>query len=349
MLAATTQRLLFETADVEEARDQVARTFADHEMVVRDGRALDLKLDLALAPRVTVGRMSYGTETFIDAPAMRSQYHVNLPLSGRSLVTQNGISRESRAGEAGVALLPAGPFALTWSPEEDQYVIKLRKEHLEAHAARLTGRPSEPIRFELTFDLRSGAAQSLLATAAFVHAELIRPGGVATMPAACHELESALMTQLLMVVPNQLTSLLGARPTSVRRSRIREIIDVIDRDPAAAPTTADLAAMAGVSARALQAGFQEVVGMTPTAYIRGVRLDRVHYELVAGVGGSVTDVAMRWGFYHPSRFAQHYHERFGNLPSETARRRRRSAGDRPGTVRPAHHPRPGASHAARTS
>ncbi|MYS46588.1 helix-turn-helix domain-containing protein, partial [Streptomyces sp. SID5998] len=27
----------------------------------------------------------------------------------------------------------------------------------------------------------------------------------------------------------------------------------------------------------------------------------------------------RWGFFHPSRFARQYRERFGVLPSETAR------------------------------
>jgi len=29
---------------------------------------------------------------------------------------------------------------------------------------------------------------------------------------------------------------------------------------------------------------------------------------------------MRWGFFHPSRFARQYQERFGELPSDTVRR-----------------------------
>jgi transcriptional regulator GlxA family with amidase domain len=28
---------------------------------------------------------------------------------------------------------------------------------------------------------------------------------------------------------------------------------------------------------------------------------------------------MRWGFFHQSRFAQQYRERFGELPSQTLR------------------------------
>ena len=131
------------------------------------------------------------------------------------------------------------------------------------------------------------------------------------------------MTQLLMTVPSQLTPELHGKPAHTRRSKIREIVDYIDRHPEDDITTADLATMAGVSERALQAGFREVVGMSPTAYLRGVRLDRVHRELICGAAGSVTDIAARWGFFHPGRFAQQYRSRFGFLPSETVQRARR--------------------------
>lgn len=316
------RRLRFETCDVEAARSAVATTFADHDLAVGGSAALNLQLDLALAPRLTVGKMSYGAETFIDAPPMRTCYHVNLPLSGHSTVSQNGVRGESRAGVAGVAFLPVSPLSLSWSADEEQYVIGLRKEQLEAHAAKLTGRPSEPIDFDLTFDLTSGAAQSLLATASFVHAELIRPGGLATMPAACHELESALMAQLLMVVPSQLTPLLTAPSAPVRRTRIHDALDLVDSEVSVELTATELAARVGISVRALQVGFQDVVGMTPTAYLRGARLDRVHYQLLSEPDRTVTEVAADWGFFHPGRFAQQYRERFGVLPSETARRRR---------------------------
>ncbi|WP_206071387.1 alpha/beta fold hydrolase [Antrihabitans stalactiti] len=59
--------------------------------------------------------------------------------------------------------------------------------------------------------------------------------------------------------------------------------------------------MAGVSARALQIGFGDVVGMSSMTYLRSVRLDRVHLELCSGVAQSVTDVAAGWNFFHPGR------------------------------------------------
>jgi transcriptional regulator GlxA family with amidase domain len=98
------------------------------------------------------------------------------------------------------------------------------------------------------------------------------------------------------------------------------VVDFVDENPGAETSTADLAAMAGLSARALQAGFQDVLGMSPIAYLRAARLDRVHLNLLSGAFGSVTDVAARWGFFHPGRFASQYRDRFGILPSQTARR-----------------------------
>jgi AraC-like DNA-binding protein len=54
-----------------------------------------------------------------------------------------------------------------------------------------------------------------------------------------------------------------------------------------------------------------------------VRLDGAHRELlgaVVGGGLTVTEVAYRWGFSSPSRFAERYRAAYGMSPSETLRR-----------------------------
>jgi transcriptional regulator GlxA family with amidase domain len=97
---------------------------------------------------------------------------------------------------------------------------------------------------------------------------------------------------------------------------------LIERDPAAALTAADLAHEAGTSVRSLQAAFTEHLGMSPTAYLRRVRLARAHADLrtaTPGDGQSVTDIAYRWGFGHVPRFAAAYRERYGCAPSQTLR------------------------------
>lgn len=312
--------LRFRTTDLDRARAQITKTFAEHRMTVDDRTALDCRLDLAPAGRLTLARLGYGTDVTIFGPPMRSVYHVNLPISGASTVQQNGTTRTSTAGRNGIAMVPSGPVTMWWSPDGVQYAIKLPKELLEAHAAKLTGHPvGGGIRFALEFDLTNSHGRALSATVGFLYAEMNRPGGLATMPAVRHELESALMTSLLMTVPSQLSPALLGDPAPTRRAKIRQVMEYIDEHPGEELSTADLAALAGISERTLQAGFQEVVGMSPRAYVRGVRLDRVHLELSSGDPSPVTDVAARWGFFHPGRFAQQYRDRFGVLPSQTLR------------------------------
>jgi AraC-like DNA-binding protein len=57
------------------------------------------------------------------------------------------------------------------------------------------------------------------------------------------------------------------------------------------------------------------------AYLRDVRLGRVHEDLLSAPAGSttVTDVAYKWGFVHVGRFTKEYRRKFGQLPSRTMR------------------------------
>lgn len=82
----------------------------------------------------------------------------------------------------------------------------------------------------------------------------------------------------------------------------------------------DIAVYAGVSARTLYAGFRTYRKSSVMAYLRDLRLDRVHEEL-EGSQVSVTEAAIRWGFSHLGRFSKDYKQRFGFSPSMVQRRR----------------------------
>jgi AraC-like DNA-binding protein len=55
-------------------------------------------------------------------------------------------------------------------------------------------------------------------------------------------------------------------------------------------------------------------------YVRLVRLRQAHLDLLAAdptTGTTVTQVAARWGFFHPGRFARYYREIYGASPYQT--------------------------------
>ncbi|MGM7645921.1 AraC family transcriptional regulator [Nocardia sp. JW2] len=310
----------FRSTDREAAHDQLTKTFAEHVLQIDGEHDLDFRLDVVPSQQFLMSRIQFGAAVGFEAPPMQSCYQINIPIDGSANLTQGNERRAVEAGSGGLAMRPGEPLLLRWDARTSQYAIKLPRASIEAHAAKLAGLPAgENIEFDLSFDLTTGAGRALVATADFTYAELARPGGVVALPWARRELESVFMSQLLWVIPNQLTALLNRTDGDSRHARIREVIDHIDRHPDLQLTVADLTELAGVGPRALQTGFRQVVGVSPTAYVRGVRLDRVHQDLVNG-RGSVTDIAARWGFYHPGHFARHYRTRFGMTPSETLRR-----------------------------
>jgi AraC family ethanolamine operon transcriptional activator len=74
----------------------------------------------------------------------------------------------------------------------------------------------------------------------------------------------------------------------------------------------------GVSERTLHYAFQQVLGLSPMAYCRALRLNAVRQELKAAPDtASVQAIAQRWGFHHPGEFAAAYRRLFGELPSQT--------------------------------
>lgn len=134
------------------------------------------------------------------------------------------------------------------------------------------------------------------------------------------QLETFVMTQVLPAVRSSCSDLLdGSR---ARSSRLQPVLSHLQTHADQPLTPEDLARVGCMSVRTLHATFQQELGMSPMAYLRRVRLDHVRAELLRAPRAStrISDVAMRWGFFHPSRFARQYHERFGELPSQTARR-----------------------------
>ncbi|MCD2191384.1 helix-turn-helix transcriptional regulator [Actinomycetospora soli] len=110
-----------------------------------------------------------------------------------------------------------------------------------------------------------------------------------------------------------------AHPDTLRRA-----VAFIESHPDRPLGVADVAAAAFVTPRAVQLAFRRHLDTTPMGYLQKVRLDRAHRDLIAAdpARTTVTEVATRWGFGHPSRFATSYRAAYGVPPSRTLRERR---------------------------
>jgi AraC family ethanolamine operon transcriptional activator len=86
----------------------------------------------------------------------------------------------------------------------------------------------------------------------------------------------------------------------------------------------DLCQAAVVSERSLEYAFRVEMGLSPTAYLTRIRLHKVRETLLQGASTptTVTNEALRWGFWHFGEFAKAYKACFQELPSDTLRRAR---------------------------
>ncbi len=90
---------------------------------------------------------------------------------------------------------------------------------------------------------------------------------------------------------------------------------------------AELCRSLGTSQRNLGYAFQSVLGLSPLAWLRVVRLNAVRRSLRQSAlhhandsPESIYDVATRHGFWHFGRFSVEYRQHFGERPSDTLRR-----------------------------
>ncbi|MCD2196271.1 helix-turn-helix transcriptional regulator [Actinomycetospora endophytica] len=104
---------------------------------------------------------------------------------------------------------------------------------------------------------------------------------------------------------------------------VRRAVAFIDEHARREISVEEIAEAAGASRRALEYAFQKHLGQTPSAYLREVRLEGAHRDLVdadSTNGATVASVAAQWMFNHPGRFSVEYRATYGNSPSHTLRR-----------------------------
>ena len=110
-----------------------------------------------------------------------------------------------------------------------------------------------------------------------------------------------------------------------RKRLVDKACELMMANPDEPPSILDVCSRVGASRRKLNYCFQDVLGTSPTQYLRALRLNGVRRSLrQAGPQESVQDVATRWGFWHQGQFSLDYKKHFFELPSETLARSRKS-------------------------
>ncbi|ODU06442.1 MAG: hypothetical protein ABS81_04365 [Pseudonocardia sp. SCN 72-86] len=319
---STGSPLLVRTTSVAEAEVRAARLLSPHRLRIGDGH-LDARIHGTSLGSVALYHMNYGAAVTVSGPPLDGYLGLLLPLHGGIRVAHGPARFEISARRSAAVITTRAPMTLDWSPDLDLILLRVDSGPFEEFARDLTGRDDAGccITPHLT-DPR--VLSGLLGSIRLIQLTAEQfPAGGGWPSAVAARVRDQVMLAMLLAQPTLREHLQQDSRPSVARRAVDEAVEVVRADPVRHLTTVSLAAGVGVSVRALQAGFREILDTTPHAYILDARLRRAREELQsarAGKGCSVAVVARRWGFVNLGRFASNYEQAYGEKPSDTLRR-----------------------------
>lgn len=309
--------------DVDEAANALGRVYVTAELIPNKTKSVDMQMNAVQLPLITAGYLGFGADVTIRAQEVTA-YYIDAPLSGRAVNRwRDGELFKATAGSAAV-FTPGTPCVLDWSGDCGQICLKVSEPQMRRQLeAMLNRRVRKRITFGRQFNLSSTAAHDWYTLVWLLARELGQAGGLLNHRLAAANLQLLLIQGLLQIQPHNYTEALAESEGAASSTAAKHAIDLMHAHPETPWSTAELARATGVSARALQRAFERSDQPSPMAYLRWLRLHRVHTELTASSPDSVTVtiVAGRWGFVHLGRFASQYRQLFGETPSETLRHR----------------------------
>lgn len=314
--------LLFQTNDADEAREGMTNILSSHELRIADSKdILDSCLYHVPLGGITLNRLRYGTAVDIyPGYGANNFYLVEIPISGGCKVSCGNNAVDSNPRMAAV-VSPMHPLQLHWHSGCDKIIFKIDRPLLERHCAQHLGHPlTRPVYFNVGMDLESSQAQSFRRLLSLLVAEVDHGGAMLDSPIILSNFLQMIVGALLFTQPNNYTNDLTRPTASIAPFYVKRAEEYMLAHASEPITVVELAEHVGASTRSLHGGFQNFRGITPMLFLKSVRLERVRQDLLAAPErGTVTSVAMRWGFRHLGHFTTDYKRMFGETPSQTLR------------------------------
>lgn len=199
-------------------------------------------------------------------------------------------------------------------------VIRIPRGEVDRVAHERFGVAPGTLRFDGLSPVIPAAARQWRRLDAFIHHEIRSSQSLLASPVLEQQFLDLIAATVLTVFPN--TTLEDAPEQSERAgaSTVKRAVAYIEAHASEPITLTAIADAASISPRALQLAFRRHTALTPMQYLRMVRLEHAHRELIAAdPAGEVTvaAVATRAGFGRASRFSSFYRQRYGVSAHDT--------------------------------
>ena len=309
---------MFETEDPGEFQAFVEQAAPGARISADEGATFYAGAEVRLLPRSAILKIDTANmRASIDRPAGYLGFTV--PLNARCEVATGGGMRAFETGEAHI-LHADGSFKFQQRHSGSLFGINFFPELLESFVAKLNGECEGPeVRFPDRLSFHTPAGRSLWRYLGFLWSEVSRGSGAMRSPLAAKEYEAMLLALLAVAIDEQSNDAFLRIDDDSSPAKIRHAEDFIAANLGAPLSLSDIANATGIPVRSLTRAFHKRHGIGPITYLRQLRLEQIHRELIGAdpMGCTVTEIALKYGFENLGRFAQQYRAAFKELPSTT--------------------------------
>lgn len=265
-------------------------------------------------------KLHYGNSVEVNADGLACDFLVQTTINGLGHIYNGSRKSDVRPGVTTV-ISPNQTLRLITDGPWTRLIARISHAKMARHLSELLDQElHDPLIFDLTMDHDRFYSTTWLQTLNYIMNFYAHNAAAPNFDYIKQHHSNLILSLLLHGHNHNYSELLKSGNLVATPRHVRHARDYIENYCDKPITMADLARETGVSARTLQNGFRRFLDQTPTAYIRSVRLTRIHNALKnAGPDDSVTGIMLRYGVSNPGRFAQIYRRRYGCLPSETLR------------------------------
>lgn len=307
-----------ETCDPDDAVSRVSSVFCPHRLMIdRSDTQFMCELMVRTIEQLKIVDLSYGASVQVEPEKFEDFFLITSTVKGGGTAF-SGFYEQPLCARETVVFSPQAPLRFRFGDNFKQRTLYIHKDIFKRAWFRFFGKPVSveltlvpcvlPEAFSSSWDIFMSFADSLL------HFETLHTSAARSAADVAMDL---ILEAMHVRFLDGLGETSSAKPVQLRRAE--EFIVHHATEPLSSES---IAAAAGCSYRALQIAFRRHLNTTPKSFLTETKLSLARSEILSGRLLGVTDVAMRYGFYHMGRFSKLYRDRYGELPSETFKRRR---------------------------
>jgi AraC-like DNA-binding protein len=305
----------FTSRDLGEIEEYIARTYASIQLATASPeRSHFLAARNPLGP-VSFDRLEYGFEADYRVEPLGRIALFGVEAGCFPQVETDGVRNSHGVGDVFLAAQPDRPYR--GRQANARFSITMVEPSLLSRVAA-PDRTDRPVRLTGYRPVTPAAGRQLLSTIDFLRDHVAADPVYRDAPLIAATAPQLLAATVLATFPSNAT----AEPTPADRrdahpASLRRAVAFVDDNAHRDITVADIAAAAHVTIRTVQYAFKRHLGVSPMTYLRRVRLANAHHELLATdptSGTTVTQIAAKWGFLHPGRFASYHRAAYGCSP-----------------------------------